>query len=205
MAEFLLDFSLESSLSLVTQGGQFLALDFARRPKAKILDDEGVVVLLFALFVRPVVGANLRLKNELVALACVSCDRLPQGFESHEPETGGDLARIALIILARIVVSHQTKPCVGGIPFDGKLRILGEITNRGYAEAVHDYSLAVVLRDSRLFLRRVAGSLRAARGQLNPSNWRVYGENTYVRLGPVVSAIRCEKLMVFANFSTPHL
>src|SRR5258708_4046421 len=139
----------ECSFSLVAPRRQLLALDLARCAKAKILYDERIVVLLFALLVRPVVGPDLRLKNELVALARVLGNRLPETFERHKPKTGNRFARITLLILAGIIVADQANPRIRGIPFDGELGIPREIADGGYCEAIHDYSLTVVWRDSR--------------------------------------------------------
>src|SRR5579863_1222119 len=100
-----------------------------------------MVVLLFTLLVRPVVGPDLRLKNELISLAHVLGNRLSETLERDKPEGGYRLARMALFILARIVVSDQTKLCIGSVAFDGELGVSGEIADCGYCEAIHDYSL----------------------------------------------------------------
>src|SRR6202041_1433268 len=106
-----------------------------------------MVVLLFALLVRPVIGTDLRLQDELISLAHVLGDRLSQTFEVHEPETGDRLACIAVLLLACIVVAHQAKSSVRGVPFGVNFRILREVSDGGDCKAVHDCSLAVVLRD----------------------------------------------------------
>src|SRR5271168_1316185 len=111
-----------------------------------------MVVLLLALLVRPVVGSDLRLKNELIALAHVLGNRLSKTIERHEPECGYRLAGVAMLILARIVVSDQTKLRVGGVAFDGELGVSGEISDGGYCETIHDYSLSVVMGDPRYHL-----------------------------------------------------
>src|ERR1700733_2199294 len=108
-----------------------------------------MVVLLLALLVRPVVGSNLRLKNELIALAHVLGNRLSKTFERHEPERVYRLAGVALLILSSMVISDQTKLCIGGVAFDGGLGVFGEIADGGYGEAIHDYSLSDVMGDSR--------------------------------------------------------
>src|SRR5579863_796506 len=104
-----------------------------------------MVVLPFALLVRPIVGADLRLKNELVTLAHVLGDRLSKTLERHEPEGVYRLAYIAVFILTGIVVSDQAKLCVGGVAFDGELGVFGEIADGCYGEAIHDYSLSAVM------------------------------------------------------------
>src|SRR6202008_1412600 len=142
------------------------------------LYDELIVVLLFAVLVRPIVGSDLRLNNELIALARVLGNRLPETLECDEPDAGNRFAPISLLILACIIVADQTNPRVGRVSFDGELRILCEVADGGYVEAVHDYSLTVVLRDSRWFIRRVAGSLREAAGKLNSIKCRVCRERS---------------------------
>jgi len=93
------------------------------------------------------VCAHLGLKHQLIAFACVFCNRLPEILEGDEPQTGDRLARIAVLILACIVVAHQAKSSVRGVPFGVNFRILREVADGGDCKAVHDCSLAVVLRD----------------------------------------------------------
>src|ERR1700684_1843194 len=83
---FRLAFGFERSLSFVAPRRQFLALDLARCAEAEGLDDKGMVVLLLALLVRPVAGPDMRLKNELIALAHVLGNGLSETLERHEPE-----------------------------------------------------------------------------------------------------------------------
>src|ERR1700722_17447624 len=83
-----LDLGLEGALSLLAPRRQLFALDLAGRTEAKGIDDERVVVLLFTLLVRPIVGTNVGLKNELIALARIFGDRLAERLECHEPEAG---------------------------------------------------------------------------------------------------------------------
>ena len=78
--------------------------------------------------VGPVVGANLGLENELIALARVFRDRFPETFERREPDAANGLARIAIRVFARIIIAHQAKSCVAGIALGGKFRISGEIS-----------------------------------------------------------------------------
>src|SRR5579862_9903623 len=79
-----LDFGFQSSLSLVAARRQLLALDLAWCAKSKTLDDKRIVVLLFAFLVGPIVGANMRLQNELITLARVFRDRFPETLERNE-------------------------------------------------------------------------------------------------------------------------
>src|SRR5271163_1026683 len=106
-----------------------------------------MVVLLLALLVRPVVGSDLRLKNELIALAHVLGNRLSKTLERDEPDGGYRLAGVAVLIFTCIVVSDQTKPRIGSVAFDGEFWVSGEISDGGYGEAVHEYSLSVVMGD----------------------------------------------------------
>src|ERR1700730_3304934 len=63
------DFGFEcSDISLIAAACKLFALRPPRRAKSKVLHDERVVVLLLAFLVGPVIGADLRLKNELIAL-----------------------------------------------------------------------------------------------------------------------------------------
>src|SRR5438046_1346681 len=101
------NFGFERSLSLIAPRRQFLPLDLAGCAETKSLDDERMVVLLFTLLVRPVVGPDLRLDDELVALARVLCNRLPEVLERDEPETGNRFACVALLILPGIIVADQ--------------------------------------------------------------------------------------------------
>src|SRR5277367_4365956 len=109
-----------------------------------------MIVLLLAFFVRPVVGPDVGLNDELITLTDIFRDRLSEVLECNKPETGYRLARIALLVLARIVVADQADPRIRRISFDGKLRVLCEIADGGYCEAIHDYSLTVMLRDLRM-------------------------------------------------------
>src|SRR6266513_378823 len=79
---------------------EFLALCGPRRSEAEAVDDKGVVVLLLALLVGPVVGAHPRLDDELIALARVPGDRLTERAEGDEPQRGDDLTRGSLFALA---------------------------------------------------------------------------------------------------------
>src|SRR5882757_3003629 len=127
--------------TLAAPGRQLLALHFSRGAKAKVLYDEGIIVLLLAFLVGPIVGAHLGLKNELIAFARASGNRFPETLEGHEPNAGNRFARIAVFILARVIVADQANARVGGIAFDGELRILCKIAHGGNGEAIHVYSL----------------------------------------------------------------
>src|SRR6267154_3171262 len=127
--------------TLAAPGRKLLALRFSRGAKAKILHDKGIIVLFLAFLVGPIVGAYLGLKNELIALARVSGDRFPETLEGHEPEAGNRFARIAVFILAGVIVAHEANPRIGGIAFDGELRVFREIAHGGNGEAIHVYSL----------------------------------------------------------------
>jgi hypothetical protein len=125
------DLGLEGFCFFFAPSGQFLALDLAWRAEPEILNHEGIVVLLLALLIRPIIGANLCLQYELIALARILCDRLAQTLECDEPETGDDLACISLIVLACIIVADQANPSVRGVAFGSELGILGKIADGG--------------------------------------------------------------------------
>src|SRR5450432_1316028 len=109
-----LDLRLQSAdFAFATPSGQLFALRPARSAEAETLNHEGVVILLFAFAVGPVIGTNLRLKNELIALACVLRDCLPETLERDKPETGNSLAHIAVLVFARVVVADQTNSRIG--------------------------------------------------------------------------------------------
>src|ERR1700723_1500178 len=136
------DFRLQRShFTLGPLRRQLLALGLARGAKAETLHHEGMVVLLLALFVGPKIGADLGLNNELITLARMSGNRLPETLEGDEPEAGNRFSRIAVGILACVIVAHQANSRVRRIAFDSELRILGKIAHGGKGEAVHVYSL----------------------------------------------------------------
>src|SRR5258708_39831288 len=110
-----------ADFALAAAGGKLFALRAARRAESKILNDEGMVVLLHAFFVGPIVGTNLGLENELIALAHIFGDRFPETIECCEPEAGNGLARIAMLVLPSVVVADQAKPCVSGIALGGDI------------------------------------------------------------------------------------
>src|SRR6185437_2080393 len=139
-----LDLGLERSFALAATRGQLLALGLSRRAESKALHDVGVIVLLRALLIRPVIRANVRLNDELIALARVLGDRLSETPEGHEPQTGDGLPGIPLFVLACIVVAHQADARVSAIAFDRQLGILREITDRGDCETIHGDSLGCV-------------------------------------------------------------
>src|ERR1700723_2960922 len=81
------------------------------------------------------------LRRQLLALARMSGNRLPETLEGDEPEAGNRFSRIAVGILACVIVAHQANSRVRRIAFDSELRILGKIAHGGKGEAVHVYSL----------------------------------------------------------------
>src|SRR6185312_15739346 len=117
--------------------GALLALGLAGRAEAEALHDEVVVVVPLAVLVRPVVGANLGIDDQLVALAGSARDRLAERAEGREPDAGGDLPRAALLVLARVVIADQTELRVGVVSLDGELGVAGEIADGGEGETVH--------------------------------------------------------------------
>src|SRR5215469_5865723 len=96
-----------------------------------------MVVLLFTLLVGPVVGANASLHEQLIAPAGVACQRLAQGAEGHEPQTGGNLTRGAAFILACIVVAQEAEACEGRIVLGAEFWVAGEVADSCESEAVH--------------------------------------------------------------------
>src|SRR5437667_2071237 len=116
---------------------ELLPLGGTRSSEAEAVHDKGVVVLLLALLVGPVVGAHPRLDDELIALARIAGDRLTQRPERDEPQAGDDLARGTLFALAGVVVAHQTEARVAGVALGRQFRVAGEIADRGQREAVH--------------------------------------------------------------------
>src|SRR5438876_2630043 len=116
---------------------ELLPLGGTRSSEAEAVHDEGVVVLLLALLVGPVVGAHPRLDDELIALARIAGDRLTQRSERDEPQAGDDLARGTLFALAGVVVAHQAEARVAGVVLGRQFRVASEIADRGQREAVH--------------------------------------------------------------------
>src|SRR5258707_1479659 len=131
---------------LAAPRGQFFTLRPTGRTESKILNDEGMVVLLHAFFVGPIVGTNLRLENELIAFARIFGDRFPETIECREIEAGKCLARVAMLVLPCVVIADQAKPCVAGIALGGEFRVSGEIAHGSKREAIHDDSLSVYWR-----------------------------------------------------------
>src|SRR5437764_5372892 len=115
----------------------FLTLRGPRRSEAEAVDDEGVVVLLLALLVGPVVGTHPRLDDELIALARVAGDRLTERAERDEPQRGDDLTRGPLFALAGVVVAHQTEACVAGVVLGRQFRVARQIADRSERETIH--------------------------------------------------------------------
>src|SRR5580698_6071666 len=137
----MLDLRLQGAyFALAAPGGQLFSLHPTRRAEAKSLHDEVIVVSLLALSVGPIIGTNLGLENELIALARVFRDRFPETLECREPDAGDDLARVPVVVLSRVVIADQAKPCVARIAFRGEFRVSGEIAHGCKSEAIHDDS-----------------------------------------------------------------
>src|SRR6202011_5928313 len=64
-----------------------------RCTESKSLDHEGVVVLLLALFVGPVVGPHAGCNHELIAFAGILRESFAQCSEGHEPQARDYFAR----------------------------------------------------------------------------------------------------------------
>src|SRR5882762_2365087 len=88
-----------SDLSLIASRCKLFALHLPRRAESKVLNDERMVVLLLAFLVGPIVGADLRLENELISLARMFGDGLAEAFERHEPDGGDGLPHVAALVL----------------------------------------------------------------------------------------------------------
>src|SRR6266513_2737962 len=117
---------------------ELLPLGGTRGSEAEAVHDKGVVVLLLALLVGPVVGAHPRLDDELIALARIAGDRLTQRPERDEPQAGDDLARGALFAaLAGVVVAYEAEARVAAVVLGRHFRVAGEIADRSQREAVH--------------------------------------------------------------------
>src|SRR5256885_3580928 len=143
--------------ALPTPRLEFLALPGPRRSGTEAVDDKGVVVLLLALLIGPVVGAHPRLDDELIALARVAGDRLTERAERDEPQRGDDLTRGPLFALAGIVVAHQTEARVAGVVLGRQFRVARQIADRSQRETIHrERSLCRVLgpRESAVSLFR---------------------------------------------------
>src|SRR5262249_45827018 len=97
-----------------------------------------MVVLFLALLVRPVVGAHLRLDDELVAFARIAGQGLSEGSEGYEPQTGDGFPSCPLLVSARIVIADQQEAGVRAVVLGDQLRISGEITDGKQGETVHE-------------------------------------------------------------------
>src|SRR5260370_39745447 len=86
-----------------------------RRTESKSFDDEGVVVLLLALFVGPVVGPHAGRNHELITLAGILGERFAQRSERHEPYGRDDFARGALLVSARVGGADQAEAGVQSV------------------------------------------------------------------------------------------
>src|SRR5882724_9249520 len=155
------DFGFQRSyFPLISPTREFFALRPPRCAESKILYDERMVVLLLALLVDPIVGADLRLKNELIALARMFGNGLAEAFECHEPDGGDGLPHVAALILTCIIVADEAETRIGGIAFDRQFWILGEISNGGDSKAIHDYSFDWCCAAKKGYPRSRAISLR---------------------------------------------
>src|ERR1700730_6725198 len=103
-----------------------------------------MVVLFLALLVDPIVGPDMRLKNELIALARMFGNCLAEAFERHEPYAGDCFPHVAALILSCIIVADETEARIGGIAFDRQFGILGEVSDCGDSKTIHDYSFELV-------------------------------------------------------------
>src|SRR6202046_5423947 len=117
----MLDLRLQGAyFALAAPGGQLFSLYPTRRAEAKSLHDEVIVVSLLALSVCPIIGTNLGLENELIALARVFRDRFPETFECRDTDAGNGIARVAVLVLSRVVIADEAKPCVARIALGGE-------------------------------------------------------------------------------------
>src|ERR1700678_2500606 len=149
----MLDLRLQGAyFALAAPGGQLFSLHPTRRAEAKSLHDEVIVVSLLALSVCPIIGTNLGLENELIALARVFRDRFPETFECREPDAGNGLPRVAILVLPRIIIADQAKSRVAGIALGGEFRVFGEITHGSKSEAIHGDSLSVCCTSIEIFV-----------------------------------------------------
>src|SRR5258708_31020533 len=98
-----------SDVSLIAPRRKFFALHLPRRAESKVLYDERMVVLLLALLVDPIVGADLRLKYELVTLARMFGDGLAETLEGDEPNCGDGLPHVAAFVLTCIVIADEAQ------------------------------------------------------------------------------------------------
>src|SRR5260221_1656506 len=156
------DFGLKrSDVPLIVPSSKLFALRPPRRTESKVLNDERMVVLLLTFLVGPIVGADLRLKDELIALARMFGNGLAEAFECHEPDGGDGLPHVAALILPCIIVADEAETRIGGIAFDRQFWILGEISNGGDSKAIHDYSFDWCCAAKKEDLRSRAISLRA--------------------------------------------
>src|SRR5947208_17000590 len=110
---------------------ELLPLGGTRSSEAEAVHDKGVVVLLLALLVGPVVGAHPRLDDELIALARIAGDRLTQRPERDEPQAGDDLARGTLFALAGVVLAHKGEARVAGVALGRQFRVAGDLADGG--------------------------------------------------------------------------
>src|ERR1700688_245431 len=115
----------------VTPQLELVTLRLAGCAEAEPLDDERVVVLRLALLIGPIVGTDPGVENQLITLACIVRDRLPERAEGDEPQAGDDLACATVLVLAGVVVADDAEARVANIAFGDQLRILGKISDRG--------------------------------------------------------------------------
>src|SRR6202000_1076349 len=132
-----------ADFALAAPSRQLFALHPTGGAEAKILHDEVMVVSLLAFSVGPGVGANLGLENELIPLARLFRDRFSETFERGEPNAADGLARVALLVLSRVVVADEAESCVARVAFRGEFRVFGKVTHSNKREAIHGDSLSV--------------------------------------------------------------
>src|ERR1700722_281312 len=130
-----------SDFSFIASACEFFALHPPGRAESEVLYDERMVVLLLALLIDPIVGADLRLKYELVTLARMLGDSLAETLECDEPNCGDGLPHVAALVLTCIIIADEAQARIGGIAFDCQFGILGEVSDGGESEAIHDDSL----------------------------------------------------------------
>src|SRR5208282_5054950 len=144
-----LDFGFQRShLVFAATRRELFALSLTGSPEPEALHDVRIVVLLLAVAIGPIIGADLRLHDQLVAFARVLRDRIAQSFEGDEPEAGRHLARITLLVFPGVIIADQTDACISRIAFGVEFGILCEIADRRDRKTVHGCSPCRLLRGS---------------------------------------------------------
>src|ERR1700744_3803856 len=103
-----------------------------------------MVVVLLSVTIDPVVGADLRLNDELIAFARMLGNGLAQAVEGDEIEAGHRLASVPLLIFAGVVVADEADLRVGGFALGQKLWVFSEIAHGGNGETIHANSFKCV-------------------------------------------------------------